>query len=258
MSTVTVNVPVPGTRARWLSVGALAGLLVGAALMPALGPRSARAVDGSETPEHTISVSGVGTVTVVPDVADVQLGVLVQRTKVRDAQAAAADLMTKVIAALRKAGIAEKDIQTSNLSLQPVYDYSTNGSAPRIVGYQLSNAVTATVRDLTKLSDAIDGALEAGANTLNGVTFRVDDPAKAEELARSSAMAAAKAKADALAKAAGVSIIGVASISETSSPTPVPVYYAGEAMADAAKAPTPVLAGTSDVTVTVSVVYLIG
>ena len=258
MSTVTVNLPVPGARVRWLGVGALAGLLVGAALMPALGPRPARAVDGSQAPEHTISVSGVGRVTVVPDVADVQLGVLVQRPKVRDAQAVAAEQMTKVIAALRKAGIAERDIQTANLSLQPVYDYSTNGSAPRLVGYQLSNSVTATVRDLAKLSDAIDGGLEAGANTLNGVTFRVDDPTKPEQVARASAMTAAKAKADALAKAAGVSIIGVSSISETSAPPPVPVYYAGEAMTDAAKVATPVLAGTSDVTVTVSVVYLIG
>ncbi len=257
MSTLTVNLPIPGARVRWLAVGALAGLLVGAALMPALGPRPARAVDGSTTPEHTISVSGVGKVTVVPDVADVRLGVLVQRPKARDAQAVAAEQMTKVIAALRKAGIAERDIQTANLSLQPVYDYSTNGSAPRIVGYQFANSVTGTVRDLAKLSDAIDGALAAGANTLEGVTFRVDDPAKAEEQARAAAMAAAKAKGDALAKAAGISIVGVASISETSSPTPGPIYFAGEAMADRSKASTPVLAGTSDVTVTVSVVYLI-
>ena len=81
----------------------------------------------STTPEHTISVSGTGTVTLKPDVADLHLGVLINRPTVKAARADAAGAMTKVIAALKALGIADKDIQTSNVSLQPTYDYSNNG-----------------------------------------------------------------------------------------------------------------------------------
>ncbi|MBP1706234.1 MAG: hypothetical protein H6Q36_1973, partial [Chloroflexi bacterium] len=77
----------------------------------------------------------------------------VTRPKVKDARAVAAAQMNRVIAALKAAGIAEKDIQTANLSLQPVYDYSNSGAAPRLVGYRLTNTVAATVRDLDKVGD---------------------------------------------------------------------------------------------------------
>src|SRR5665213_1837571 len=100
--------------------------------------------------------------------------------------------MTRVIAALKALGIADKDIQTSNVSLQPTYDYSTNANPPRITGYQLSNSVTVTVRDLAKLGDAIDNSLAAGATSIDGVAFRVDDQTAAEAQARQAAMAEAK------------------------------------------------------------------
>jgi len=258
MSSRSVTIPLPSVRLGWLAAGTLAGLLVGANLAPVLGPRPALAQDPEREPDRTISVSGLGRVSITPDVAEIRLGVQVTRPKVKDARAVAAAQMTRVIAALRAAGIAEKDIQTANLSLQPVYDYSNSGAPPRLTGYQLTNVVAATVRDLDKLDDAVDGAMEAGANTLDSLIFRVDDPAKPEAQARDAAMAAAKAKADALAKAAGVSIVGVASISETTSPTPVPYMYEGAKALDAAGAPTPILAGTTEVTVSVSVVYLIG
>ena len=244
-------------RLGWLAAGAFAGLALAVAFGPALAPHPARAVDGTTTPEHTISVSGIGRVTTVPDVADVRVGVMVTRVKVRDAQAAAATAMQAVIAALRKAGIDDKDIQTTSLSLQPVYDYSSNGNAPRLTGYQIVNAVQATVRKLDTISDVIDGALSAGATTLDGITFRVDDPTGAEAQARDAAMKDARAKADALAKAAGVSITGVASISEQSGSVPVPMpYYASGAAADKA-ASTPIAVGTNEVDVSVGVVYLI-
>jgi uncharacterized protein len=163
--------------------------------------------------------------------------------------------MQGVVKALRAAGVAEQDIRTTTLSLQPVYDRNTTGS-PRITGYELRNGVVATVRDLDRLADAVDGALAAGGTTLDGVEFRVDDPSGAEAQARTQAMKAARAKADALASAAGVAIVGVASISEQSSPTPWPVPYAAGRAAD--EAATPVMPGTSEVTVSVSVVYLIG
>jgi uncharacterized protein YggE len=232
----------------------IAGLALAVVLGPALAPGAALAVDDPE-PDHTVSVSATGTVTLVPDVADLRVGVVVQRAKVKDARAAAATAMQGVIKALRAAGVAERDIRTTTLSLQPVYDYDQNGSNPRIVAYELRNGVVATIRDLDRLADAVDGALAGGGTTLDGITFRVDDPTGPEAQARTQAMQAARAKADALAAAAGVSITGVASISEQASTNPWPVPYAGErAAADAA---TPILPGTSDVMVTVSVVYLI-
>ncbi len=168
--------------------------------------------------------------------------------------------MTAVIASLKKLGIADKDIQTTTLSLQPLYDYSSNTNPPRLTGYQLSNAIAVTVRDLDKLGDAIDGALAAGATSLDGVSFRVADQAAAEGQARQAAIDEAKAKAKTLADAAGISISGVASISEAVAPVPYPVYY-GFGVAGTPKASdvqTPVAPGSTEVTVTVAVVYLIG
>ncbi len=166
--------------------------------------------------------------------------------------------MTRVLAALKRLGIADKDIQTTTLSLQPVYAYSNGTTAPRITGYTLSNGVAATIRDLNKIGNAIDDSLAAGATTFDGVVFRVDDPSAAERQARTDAMTQAKARADTLASAAGVSIIGVASISETAAPTPFPVYYGADRAAALPSGPaTPIQPGTTDVTVTVAVAYLI-
>lgn len=244
-----------GSRPAWVALGMIGGLALAVALGPALAPRSTRAVDDT-TPDRTISVSGTGTVTLVPDVADVHVGVDIQRPTVKAARADAAAAMQGVVKALHAAGIAERDIRTTTLSLQPVYQYLPNAS-PRITGYEMRNGVVATIRDLDKVAAAIDGALGAGGTTLDGITFRLDDSTGAEAQARTSAMKEARAKADALATAAGVSIVGVASIAETSAPTPWPVMYAAGAAKDAAVA-TPIAAGTSDVTVTVNVVYLIG
>ena len=258
MST-TVTIPTLGPRARLIAVGIGVSLFLAATSAPALTPRPTLAVD-STTPEHTISVSGTGTVTLKPDVADLHLGVLITRQTVKAAQADAASAMTKVIAALKALGIADKDIQTSNVSLQPAYDYSSNSNPPRITGFQMSNSVTVTVRDLAKLGDAIDNGLAAGATSLDGVNFRVDYETAAEAQARQAAMAEAKSKAQTLATAAGVSISGVASISETSAPMPYPIMYSGGAPAaavDGSKVATPIQAGTTDVTITVAVTYLI-
>lgn len=254
-TTITLNLPT--TRVRWLGIGLAVGLLVAAIASPAFAPRTALAADDT-TPEHTISVSGTGRVIISPDIADLRLGVSVTKPTVKAAREAAAASMTKIVAALKKLGIADADLQTSGLSLQPVYDYSNNGNPPKLTGYTLSNGVSVTVRDLDKIGDAIDDGLAAGATTLDGVTFRVDDPAKAQEQARKQAMTQAKSIADTLASSAGISITGVASISETSGPTPYPVYYDAARAGAIADSATPVNVGTNEVTVTVSVVYLIG
>ena len=257
MEPTTVSFTLPGARTRALAVGLLAGALAAGLASSALAPHSALAVDPTAPREHTISVSGTGRVVTAPDVADLRLGVTVTRTTVKDARNVAAGQMNRIIAALKKLGIADKDLQTSGLSLQPNYTYP-NGGNPRLTGYTLSNGVSVTVRDLDKLGDAIDDGLAAGATTLDGVSFRVDDPAKAQDQARKEALAQAKAKAQTLALGAGVSITGVASISETAAPIP-PIYYGGAQFGAMAKdAATPVQVGTNDVMVTISVEYLIG
>jgi uncharacterized protein YggE len=260
MDTITLTMRLPGARARWTLVGLAAGLLVAATVAgPLLAPRPALAVDPTATPaEHTITVTGTGTETVSPDIADVRLGVLVSRPTVKDARAIAATRMNRVIDALKKLGIADKDIQTTMISLEPNYANSNGENPPRIIGYSLSNGVAITVRNLDLAGDVIDDSLAAGATTLDGIAFRVADPAAAQAQARTDAMTQARASADTLAKAAGVSISGVSSISEVSTPVP-PIYYGGARLAAmAADAATPVQAGTTDVSITVTVVYQIG
>jgi uncharacterized protein len=257
MDATTVTLTIPGARTRALAVGVLAGAFGAALVTSALVPRSALAVDPTAPREHTISVSGTGRVIVSPDVADLRLGVSVTRKTVKEARSVAAEQMAKVIAALKKLGIADKDLQTTGLSLQPNYTYP-NGGTPTQSGYTLSNGVAVTVRDLNKLGDAIDDGLAAGATTLDGVSFRVDDPAKAQDEARKQAMAQAKAKAQTLASGAGVSIKGVASINETSAALPPPIYYGGAQLGAVKDSGTPIQVGTNDVMVTISVEYLIG
>ena len=256
-STVTISIPMPGTRIRWTAIGLAVGLLAAAIASPAFAPHSILAADPSTPAEHTITVGGTGRVVISPDIADLRLGVSITAKTVKEARTANANAMTAVIAGLRKLGINDRDIQTTILSLQPVYDYGTNSTSPRLTGYNLSNAIVVTIRDLDLVGDAIDGALGAGATTMDGVTFRVEDQAAAEQQARQAAMAEAKSKAQTLAAAAGISLGAVASISETVAPVPYPVYY-GAAAGLSKDAGTPVQPGTNEVSVTVAVVYLIG
>jgi hypothetical protein len=255
--TVSITLPLPSGRAAYLAAGLALGMITAIVAGPLLAARPILATEGTTTTaEHTISVTGTGKVLLSPDIADLRLGVSSTARTVKEARNEAASKMTAVIAALKGLGIDDKDIQTTTLSLQPTYDYSTNTNPPRLTGYVLSNAVAVTVRNLDKVGDAIDNSLAAGATTLDGVSFRVADESNAEKQARQAAMVEAQAKAKTLADAAGVSISGVASISESVAPIPYPMYYAA---AGAAKdASTPVQTGTNEISVTLTVVYLIG
>ena len=251
-----------GTTTTWRSAAAIGAgaLLIGLVVGPLLnGPHQAsiaRAATDGTPPEHTIAVSGEGKVTVVPDMATVSLGVSVERDTAKAARDAAAQQMTRVVAALKNLGIADEDIATANVSLSPVYDYPTNAQ-PRIRGYQLQNTVTVTVRDLTKVSDVVDDTVQAGATQVNGISFDVKDRTAAEAKARDAAVKDAKAKADALAAGLGVTISGVASVAES---VATPIWYGpsyGAAAGAGDKAETPVLPGSTDVTITVQVTFLI-
>lgn len=253
----------PRRLGSWMAITAAGGLLVGLVAGPALAgvvtpTRQYAVLPGAVTqpPEHTIAVVGSGKVTVVPDMATIRLGVIVERPTAKAASQAAATAMTGVVAAIRKLGIDDKDIATSMVSLGPVYDNPQNAS-PKIRGYQLQNIVTVTVRKLDALSGVIDDSVAAGATSVEGISFDVADRAAAEAKAREAAVKDAKAKADTLASGVGVRITGVASMSESVS---TPIWYGQEfagAAAPSKDASTPVLPGSTDVVITVSVSFLI-
>lgn len=205
------------------------------------------------TTPGTIVVNGTGRIAVEPDVADLRLGVSVARPTVDTARADAAAAMTAILSAIKGAGVASKDIRTTLVSVQPRYDYR-DGKAPLLTGYELANTVAVTIRDLGTLGGVIDGSLTAGATSMDGLSFRVDDPTEAERAARLAAMAQARARADVLAEAAGVAIAGVAEVIEGGGGSPgYPQPKAARMMlADSA---TPVEGGTTEVSVSVTVTY---
>lgn len=201
-----------------------------------------------------IVVTGTGTVSVVPDLADLRLGVAVARPTVEAARAEAAAVMASILAAVAAAGVAPRDTRTTLLSVQPRYDYR-DGQAPVLTGYELANTVEATVRDTATVADVVDGALRAGATSMDGLTFRVADPAPAEREARLRAVSAARTAADALAEATGLTIVGVTDIVEGSAVIPPGPRFKAERMLMASDAATPVEAGSSEIAVTVTVSY---
>jgi uncharacterized protein YggE len=255
-ATATSDRPGLLTIGRAVSVTAAGALLLGILIGPIVANNHAQGADSSGTPEHTITVSATGTAAGEPDIADVTLGVSVTKPSAKDARSAAASAMQAVVASVKKNGIADKDIVTTSVVLSPVYDYSVSGS-PRLTGYQFSNSVKITVRDLAKLPAVIDDGVTAGATQVQGISFRIEDPRPLQAQARTVAMSDARTRADALAKAAGVSIKGVAAIAESSS-SPSPIYYAAADAAGAKEASTPIQTGTTSVQVTVTVSYLIG
>lgn len=200
-------------------------------------------------------VSGTGRVSVVPDLADLRLGVSIARPTVEAARSVAGETMDAILAALDATGVARHDARTSLLSVHPRYDYR-DGAPPALTGYELSNVVEVTIRDLSRLTDIVDGTLRAGATSMDGLSFRVADPGPAERDARLAAMTEARARADVLAEAAGLSIVGVADIVEgPASYPPMPRIKAERMMLAAADVATPVEAGSTEVAVTVTVTY---
>ena len=205
----------------------------------------------------TIVVTTTGRVAVQPDVADLRLGVSISRETVAEARSEAATTMTAILGAIRAAGVRDLDIRTSMLGLQPRYDYR-EGKPPRLVGYELSTTVEVTVRDLGRVGDVVDGSLHAGATSLDGLSFRLDDPTEPERAARVAAVTEARARAEILAAAAGVGITGVLEIVEGGGSTmPFPRGKA-ERMMMAADVATPVESGSTEIAVTVTVTFRTG
>jgi uncharacterized protein YggE len=186
----------------------------------ALVPLHARAA------EKLVTVTGEATVAVAPDTAVIRIGVTSQGMTARDASEANAKQMTGVLAAIKDNGIADRDVQTSRLSLQPQYDPNKSGTA-RLLGFQVTNQVTIKIRDIDKLPAILDRAIAAGANEMSGIEFIVSEQSKLLDQARNDAIADARRKAELYAHAAGVKVGHVVTISEEgSSPPPRPMVQA--------------------------------
>jgi hypothetical protein len=194
-----------------------------------------------------ISVTGDGEVRAEPDMATVTVGVSQTGATSGEAMDAVNRTLAAVISSVRALGIESRDIQTSGLSLQPVYRNTqrTNDQPPEIVGYRASNSLTITVRNLSQAGPVLDAAVAAGANSIGGIRFGITDTDTLKRQALASATADAESKARAIAASAGVSLAGVLSITESSVSVPRPVADTAfrAAPAPEASAPTPVEGG---------------
>jgi uncharacterized protein YggE len=204
----------------------------------------------------TLTVAAEGKIERAPDVADLSAGVVTQAATASEAMRLNAQRMTAVVAALKRAGVADRDVQTSGLNLNPQYHYREN-QPPQLTGYQAINNVMVRVRDLKDMGRTIDALVAEGANQINGPTFRLDKPDTALDDARVQAVAKARQRAELYAKAAGMRVRRIAQINEASTmvppPYPIPVARAEAMMAKDAS--TPVAPGEVQMTVTVNVVF---
>jgi uncharacterized protein YggE len=196
----------------------------------AFAPLSANA---AEKLYKLVTVTGEATVAVAPDMAVIRIGVTSQGKTAREASEANAKQMTAVLAAIKDAGIADRDVQTSWLSLQPQYDPNKTGAA-RLIGFQVNNQVTVKIRDIGKLPAILDRAIAAGANEMSGIEFVVSEQSKLLDKARAEAIADAHRKAELYANAAGMKVGRVMAISEEGS---VPLQRAFQPMRAGAAAP---------------------
>ena len=205
-----------------------------------------------------LSVSASADAKRVPDVASISTGVVTQAADANAAMRANAIQMDKVMAAIRKAGIAERDIRTSGINLNPQYKYGEN-APPQITGYQASNTVSITVRDLSKLGKVLDSLVEEGANQVNGPSFEVDKPEEAYDEARVSALKNAQARAQTYAAALGLKVRRIVSINEGGGSMPRPIPMARMMAADAGMAKeTSIAPGETTLSVSIDVVFELG
>ena len=200
-----------------------------------------------------LSVSADGTSQARPDMGVINLGVTTEGQTAAAALAENARRMTALTQALRRAGVAERDIQTSNVSVNPQQEYR-EGQAPRITGYQANNTVTARVRNVDNLGRVIDAAVGAGGNTVNGVSFAHQNVDAQLDAARRAAIAEARRRAELYASALGMRVQRIVAVQEGGgfSP-PMPVPYA--ARMDAQQMSTPISPGEIETRVNVSVTF---
>jgi uncharacterized protein YggE len=233
--------------------------LIAAALIAASFVAAPAAFAEDQKMPRQLSLSGHGEVKTVPDMAIVELGTLSQAATAKAALEANTQKMTALIAMLKAAGIDDKDIQTSNFSVNPRYENSTvSTGAPKIGGYDVSNSVSVVVHKLADLGGILDKAVGAGSNQVNGVTLTVAEPQAAMDEARKMAVKDALRKAGLLTDAAGVKLGPLVNMSEGGNVMPVPMPRGRVLMADSmakTSAPVPMAQGEVAIAADVNMVW---
>ena len=204
----------------------------------------------------SITVTGAGEVQAKPDFAQVQVGVVTEGATAAEAMRKNNEAMSQLIAMIRKRGIEDRDLQTIQFNVSPLYKYDKDQrESPKIAGYQVVNEVRVKVRDMTRLGAFLDEMVSVGANQVRGISFGVAEPAKLLDEARRKAMADAQRRAQVYAEAAGVRIGKPVRIEEQAGGRPVP--YPVARMEAAAAPSVPVAPGEQTFTVNVTVSYAI-
>ncbi|TAK46817.1 MAG: DUF541 domain-containing protein [Xanthobacteraceae bacterium] len=204
-------------------------------------------------PPSTLTVTGEGSVSAAPDLAEIDGGVTAEAKTAREASETAAKAMAEVVRALKAAGIADKDIRTTRISLFPQSAPARSPQPAQITGYRAANHVRVSVRDLARAAMVLDTMLAAGANEIGNIGFLIAEPSPPLDLARAAAIADARRKAEVYAKAAGVTLGSPLSISEEGSAPPL--IQMRRMAVGAAAAPTPVEPGELTLRINVSVTY---
>lgn len=213
---------------------AAAALTAGAAAVPALAQPVAAQLP--TTPGATrLDVVATGEVTRIPDVAIISAGVITRAATATAAIEENARRMERVRAALKRAGIADRDIQTSSISLNPDYRYAEN-QPPQLIGYQASNSVSVNFRDIRNTGRILDALVAEGANSINGPSLTIDKPEAALDEARTKAVAAGRARAEVYARALGMRVVSLLAVSESGgvgAPPPMPMVVMQASARDA-------------------------
>ena len=205
---------------------------------------------------RTISVSGQGSISAKPDLATINTGIVTTATTAGAALKANSSAMESIIATIKDRGIAKKDLQTSNFSINPEYQRDQPcGQRPKIIGYQVSNSLSVRVRDLENLGPLLDALVTSGSNRISGIQFSNENPEKYLAGARRAAIENARTRAELYADAAGVKVGKVLTISEQSVTIPRPQLMERMAFAMAADSNVPVAAGEQTLRATINILF---
>jgi uncharacterized protein YggE len=230
-------------------------ILVSLALAIVLGAcAAAPAATSPQTPAHTLAVAGQGKVTIVPDIAYVNIGVHSEADNVAEALRSNTSQAQNIAQALQSMGVGAEDIQTSNFNIYPQQQFGPNGEQLGIK-YMVDNTVYVTVRDLSKLGDLLDKVVSSGANNINGISFDASDKEKSIAQARQLAIDDAKSQAVELAKAAGVTLGEIQNLNVFSNNGPISMFDAKGGAAGVSAGSVPVSAGQMIVTADASITY---
>lgn len=213
-------------------------------------------VAAQEETERRLTVSGVGEVAAAPDMATVTLGVTERAKSAKSAMDAASASVSRMLTTLEEAGIEPRDVQTSELSLNPLWSDGEDNRPRVITGFVARNELSVRVRDLDLLGGVLDAVLEAGANRFRGLSFGLQDPEPVADEARRRAVADARRKAELYAEAAGITLGPVLTLDEGGGVRPEPMMM--EMVRAAAPAPVPVAEGEVTTRARVNIVYALG